>query len=182
MVDEPTVEGAPPQDKRSFVNPDDVQTKEKTEKKETKEETTVEGKKIPILRPEIALTLIYGKICALLDEMKALNSVFSKAASESKTFSQSTQPMTPQSPDRPATKPTEQTPRIKEILAALAEEADLLNIDTDSSTMFVIIKPRQFLGSDNFSKIAAKIRTLGGQYCSAGKNSHFEISKVPPKH
>ena len=41
----------------------------------------------------------------------------------------------------------------------------------------IIIKPRQFLGSENFAKIAAVVRGLGGEYVSAGKNSHFQIPK-----
>ena len=42
---------------------------------------------------------------------------------------------------------------------------------------YVIIKPRQFLGSDNFSKIASIIRGVGGEYVSAGKTSHFRVPK-----
>lgn len=39
----------------------------------------------------------------------------------------------------------------------------------------VIVKPRQFLGSENFAKIADIIKAHGGNYVSAGKNSHFRI-------
>lgn len=42
---------------------------------------------------------------------------------------------------------------------------------------FVVVKPRRFLGSDNFAKIASVVRELGGEYVSAGKNSHFEVPK-----
>jgi hypothetical protein len=42
---------------------------------------------------------------------------------------------------------------------------------------YIIIKPKQFLGSDNFSKIASKVRENGGEYISAGKGSHFRIPK-----
>ena len=42
---------------------------------------------------------------------------------------------------------------------------------------FIVVKPRRFLGSDNFAKIASVVRELGGDYISAGKNSHFKISK-----
>ena len=42
---------------------------------------------------------------------------------------------------------------------------------------FVIVKPRRFLGSDNFAKIASVVRGLGGEYISAGKNSHFKVEK-----
>lgn len=42
---------------------------------------------------------------------------------------------------------------------------------------YVVIKPRQFLGSDNFSKIASIVRQAGGEYVSAGKASHFRVPK-----
>ena len=42
---------------------------------------------------------------------------------------------------------------------------------------FFVVKPRRFLGSDNFARIASIVRNLGGEYISAGKNSHFNIPK-----
>ncbi len=42
---------------------------------------------------------------------------------------------------------------------------------------YIKIKPRQFLGSDNFAKIASAIRGMGGDYVSAGKDSHFRVPK-----
>jgi len=41
----------------------------------------------------------------------------------------------------------------------------------------IIIRPRQYLGSENFAKIAAVVREASGEYISAGKNSHFRIPK-----
>ena len=42
---------------------------------------------------------------------------------------------------------------------------------------FVVLKPKQFLGSENFAKIAAVVRENGGEYISAGKDSHFRIPR-----
>jgi len=42
---------------------------------------------------------------------------------------------------------------------------------------YLVIKPRQFLGSDNFAKIASIVRGIGGEYISAGKGSHFRVPK-----
>ncbi|MCW3980230.1 MAG: hypothetical protein NWF11_02015 [Candidatus Bathyarchaeota archaeon] len=42
---------------------------------------------------------------------------------------------------------------------------------------FIKVKPRQYLGSDNFAKIASTIREAGGEYVSAGRDSHFRIPK-----
>lgn len=44
-------------------------------------------------------------------------------------------------------------------------------------TNYIIIKPKQFLGSENFAKIASITRELGGEYISAGRDSHFRVSK-----
>lgn len=42
---------------------------------------------------------------------------------------------------------------------------------------YIMVKPRQFLGSENFAKIASAVRGLGGEYISAGKDSHFRVPK-----
>ena len=41
----------------------------------------------------------------------------------------------------------------------------------------VMIRTRRFLGSDNFAKIASVVRSLGGEYVSAGKDSHFKVPR-----
>jgi hypothetical protein len=41
----------------------------------------------------------------------------------------------------------------------------------------IVVKPRQFLGSENFAKIASIVRDMGGEYISAGKESHFKVPK-----
>ena len=47
----------------------------------------------------------------------------------------------------------------------------------EESEEYVVVKPRQYLGSDNFAKIASIIREAGGEYISAGKESHFRIPR-----
>jgi hypothetical protein len=42
---------------------------------------------------------------------------------------------------------------------------------------YIIVKPKQFLGSENFAKIASAVRGMGGEYISAGKDSHFRVPK-----
>ena len=43
---------------------------------------------------------------------------------------------------------------------------------------YIIIRPRQYLGSDNFAKIASIIRDqLKGEYVSAGRESHFRVPR-----
>lgn len=42
----------------------------------------------------------------------------------------------------------------------------------------VLVKPRQYLGSDNFRRIASIVRNqLNGEYVSAGRDSHFRIPR-----
>ncbi|MEM3715934.1 MAG: hypothetical protein QW145_02095 [Candidatus Bathyarchaeia archaeon] len=43
---------------------------------------------------------------------------------------------------------------------------------------YIIIKPKQYLGPENFARIASIVRDhFGGEYVSHGKNSHFRISR-----
>ena len=53
--------------------------------------------------------------------------------------------------------------------------AELLTFEIKENC--AVVRPRQFLGSDNFAKIAAIVRNLGGEYISAGKESHFKTPK-----
>jgi len=56
-----------------------------------------------------------------------------------------------------------------------ADLEDLLNFEDRID--YVMVKPRQFLGSENFAKIASTVRGLGGEYISSGKDSHFRVYK-----
>lgn len=53
--------------------------------------------------------------------------------------------------------------------------AALLNFEDKGNQ--VRIAPKKFLGSDNFAKIASVVRSAGGEYKSAGRNSHFMLPK-----
>ena len=50
-------------------------------------------------------------------------------------------------------------------------------LEFEETEQFFIIKPRGYLGSENFAKIAAIVRDAGGEYVSSGKESHFRVSK-----
>jgi len=54
-------------------------------------------------------------------------------------------------------------------------------LDVSETEDYVIFKPRQYLGSDNFGKILAIVRGHGGEYESAGKDSHFRYRKNTPQ-
>jgi len=106
------------------------------------------------------------------------------ASLKSLAVRQITQPVAappPLSLSQPAT--VAGAPRAAERSKALEDAKTLFPDDLEGLLSFeekdeyVIIKPRQFLGSDNFSKIASAVRQAGGEYISAGKGSHFRIPK-----
>jgi hypothetical protein len=72
--------------------------------------------------------------------------------------------------------PSEKKYNINGVKEAFSSElADMLIFE--ESGKFVVVKPRRFLGSDNFAKIASIVRELGGEYVSAGRDSHFKIAR-----
>lgn len=73
------------------------------------------------------------------------------------------------------TSSTPSTP-IEEVKMLFPEDLENLLAFTDEGD-YVKVKPRQWLGSDNFSKVASVVRGVGGEYKSAGKESHFRIPK-----
>ena len=167
---------APDKNKRSFVSEADANNKP--------QETGKISSEIP--SADVSLHLINGKIDVLIQEMKAFNALFSKASQFVKSqpsfsqsvIAQSTPVLIPTSAPAPA---PETSPRMNEIMTAFESVKELLVFDDNGSNMVLIVRPAHYLGSDNFGKIAAIVRGLGGNYVSAGKNSHFEIPKAVPK-
>ncbi|MGQ9538319.1 MAG: hypothetical protein ACUVTE_01850 [Candidatus Bathycorpusculaceae bacterium] len=86
----------------------------------------------------------------------------------------------PAQPSAPA--PMQEAPKIERALEMsdvkmmFPEDLEgLLNFEEKEE--YIVIKPRQFLGSENFAKIAQIVRGAGGDYVSAGKESHFRVPK-----
>jgi len=69
------------------------------------------------------------------------------------------------------------TPKtLAEVEKAIPEECrDLLTYEENNT--YFILKPRAYLGSENFVKVLDTVKQFGGEYISAGKNSHFRILK-----
>ncbi|RLI10766.1 hypothetical protein DRO25_03120, partial [Candidatus Bathyarchaeota archaeon] len=65
---------------------------------------------------------------------------------------------------------------IEDIKMMFPEELENL-LSFEEKDEYIVIKPRQFLGSENFAKIASIVRGIGGDYISAGKESHFRVPK-----
>jgi hypothetical protein len=85
------------------------------------------------------------------------------------------------------TKPELQTPiavshkihenkSVENVRVAFPEDLEAL-LSFQEKDDYIMVKPRQFLGSENFAKIASAVRGMGGEYISAGKESHFRVPK-----
>ncbi len=81
-------------------------------------------------------------------------------------------------PAPPAQMPTPQAggKSMEDIRMSFPEDLDSL-LHFEEKTDYIMIKPKQFLGSENFAKIASAVRGMGGEYISAGKDSHFRVYK-----
>jgi hypothetical protein len=83
---------------------------------------------------------------------------------------------TPTTPEARSATTSEETRTISDVKTLFPSDLGELLIFEETED-YVIIKIRRFLGSDNFSKIAAIVRSVDGEYVSAGKDSHFKVSK-----
>jgi len=70
----------------------------------------------------------------------------------------------------------EQLSPIQKVEVAFPDDLKNMLSFTESDE-YITIKPRQYLGSENFAKIASIVREIGGEYISAGKESHFRVAK-----
>jgi len=91
-------------------------------------------------------------------------------------------------PQHPATAPTQaaaprETPAAPKKAGTVEDVRMMFPPDLDTLLSFeekpdyIVIKPKQFLGSENFAKIASTVRGIGGEYISAGRDSHFRVYK-----
>ncbi len=76
----------------------------------------------------------------------------------------------------PAARETSKQRSLDDIRMSFPEELEA-RLSFDEKGDYIIIKPKQFLGSENFAKIASAVRGMGGEYISAGKDSHFRVPK-----
>ncbi|MCW4008852.1 MAG: hypothetical protein NWF09_09230 [Candidatus Bathyarchaeota archaeon] len=65
---------------------------------------------------------------------------------------------------------------IEDIRIAFPEDLEEM-LSFEDKGDYIIVKPKQFLGSENFARIASTVRGMGGEYISAGKASHFRVPK-----
>lgn len=125
------------------------------------------------------------KLERLVEKVDELLLVLSKISEDLRTVvtsikstlgSQVTQPA-PQPPAAAVSHAVhEKKKTIEDIRIAFPEDLESL-LSFEEKDDYIVVKPRQFLGSENFAKIASAVRGMGGEYISAGKASHFRVSK-----
>ena len=99
------------------------------------------------------------------------------ASLKSMAVSQITHPTTQQATATPPTGDTSGKQKTTDDIRMSFPE-DLENLlYFEDKTDYVMVKPKQFLGSENFAKIASAVRGMGGEYISAGRDSHFRVPK-----
>ncbi len=72
--------------------------------------------------------------------------------------------------------PTEGMRSVEDVRVSFSSDLEEM-LTFEEAENYIVIKPRKFLGSDNFARIASIVRSLGGEYISAGKNSHFKVPR-----
>lgn len=122
------------------------------------------------------------ELCKRIDELLIiLKRVVEDLESVSQSLKETVSPPAPTpAPVEPTPAPlptsTEHLRTIEDIKMMFPEELESLLTFEDRGD-FIMIKPRQFLGSENFAKVASIVRSAGGEYKSAGKESHFKVPK-----
>ena len=61
-----------------------------------------------------------------------------------------------------------------EVKALFPAELDRL-VTYEQKDSYTIVRPKRFLGTEVFAKVAHIVRANGGNYISDAKNSHFRI-------
>ena len=101
------------------------------------------------------------------EEMRSVS-----ASIRSLAVGQIAQPTATRAPTPPETGAKQRS--LDDIRMSFPEELEA-RLSFEEKGDYIVIKPKQFLGSENFAKIASAVRGMGGEYISAGKDSHFRV-------
>jgi len=108
--------------------------------------------------------------------LNVLNIISRDLAEISKSLKAASAPAVTPTVTPPGAPPTERMRTIEDIRVLFPSNLEEM-LTFEESGNYIVIKPRRFLGSDNFAKIASIIRDAGGEYISAGKQSHFKVPR-----
>lgn len=116
------------------------------------------------------------RIDELLNVLKMISRDLSEVSKSLKTGAVPSAPEAPVAPATPTPAGAVGTRGVEDVKMLFSKDLeDMLSFEEKGE--FIVVKPRQYLGSDNFGKIASIIRGVGGEYISAGKQSHFRVPK-----
>ena len=128
---------------------------------------------------------ILNRLSDVLDVLKRITEDLHDISKSLKTMiPASSMPTSPQ-PSAPTITPTlapePAVPKttgkgVEDIKMMFPEDLEALLTFEDKGD-FIMVTPRQYLGSENFAKIASAVREAGGEYVSAGRSSHFRVPK-----
>ena len=118
------------------------------------------------------------KLEKLLERIDKILLVLKGISDDLRVVSASLKSMAVSQITHPSTQPSAPVSResLQDIRMSFPEDLENL-LNFEEKTDYIMIKPRQFLGSENFAKIASTVRGMGGEYISAGKDSHFRVPK-----
>ena len=113
------------------------------------------------------------KIAKVSEELKSVSTTLRSIAT-----GQTTQPVPSAQPVQPPASPLsgQNLRTLDEIRMSFPEDLEKL-LGFEEKGDYIIIKLMGFLGSEKFAKIASAVRGMGGEYISAGKESHFRVPK-----
>ncbi len=119
----------------------------------------------------------------LLDRIEELLVVLSKISEDLRSVSTSVESVVRSQVTQPALQTysavshkIHENKSVEDVRLTFPEDLEAL-LSFQEKDDYIMVKPRQFLGSENFAKIASAVRGLGGEYISAGKDSHFRVPK-----
>jgi hypothetical protein len=123
------------------------------------------------------------KLDKLVERIDELLVVLNKISEDLRTVSTSIKAVavpqvTQQAPAQVVPETSAKKP-LDDVRTAFPEDLEHMLIFEDKGE-YIMIKPKQFLGSENFAKIASAVRGMGGEYISAGRDSHFRVYKKKP--
>ena len=125
------------------------------------------------------LNELAGKVDKILKALNDISEEMRSVSSSIKSLSggQITSPTAihaPSTPEPAAKQSGAKQRSLDDIRMSFPEELEA-RLSFEEKGDYIIIKPKQFLGSENFAKIASAVRGMGGEYISAGKDSHFRV-------
>ncbi len=125
---------------------------------------------------ELLVTL--GKVSEELHSISASMKSLAVGQITQPTAQTAPKPAMPPTPTPTAAAPSTGTRQrsLDDIRMSFPEELEA-KLGFEEKGDYITIKPKMFLGSDNFAKIASAVRGMGGEYISAGKDSHFRVPK-----